>query len=281
VGKRFSREEIIDGLRAQLADGRSLLAVGAGNGLVARCAEEAGADLLVVYNSGYYRLNGLPSLVGNLPIGDANAVTIELGLRNVIPAVRQVPVIGGIYASDPTRDKEDVLDSVARAGFSGIINFPTVGRVDGRYREELEAAGLGFNNDVEMVALARRRGTFTMAYVFNAMEAEQMADVGLDVLVGHVGLTAGGDVGSSRAIELDSAVELLRTIYDGARRVRNDLIFLSHGGPIVTPEHASHVNLHTGSVGFVAASSVERVPVEAAVKAACRDFKHISISRSR
>lgn len=273
--KRFDREEILRRLRAQIEQRRSLLVVGAGNGLIARCAEEAGADLIVVYNSGYYRLNGLPSLVGSLPVGDANAMMLDLGRRSVIPATRDIPVIGGVYGVDPTRDKEDILDGVVSAGYSGIINFPTVGRIDGRYRMELEAAGLGYGNEIEIVRRARDRGLFTMAYVFTPEGAEKMAEAGLDLLVGHVGLTAGGDVGSSLAIDLDASVELLQSIYDGARRVRDDMIFLSHGGPIITPQDAEYVNMRTSAVGFVAASSVERVPVEATVKDACRHFKRI------
>lgn len=277
MSKRIAREEILARLRKQIQARRSILVVGAGNGLVARCAEDAGADLIVVYNSGYYRLNGLPSLVGNLPVGDANTMVVELGRKGIIPAVRNMPVIGGVYGVDPTRDIEDVLKSVEDVGYSGVINFPTVGRVDGRYREELEASGLGYDKEIEMVRVAHERGLFTMAYVFTAEQAARMAQAGLDVLVGHVGLTGGGDVGSSLAISLDGAVTFLKSIYDGARRERSDVIFLSHGGPIITAEDAEYVNNRTGAVGFVAASSVERIPVELAVKAACRSFKAIGI----
>ncbi len=277
MSKRIAREEILARLRKQIQARRSILVVGAGNGLVARCAEDAGADLIVVYNSGYYRLNGLPSLVGNLPVGDANTMVVELGRKGIIPAVRNMPVIGGVYGVDPTRDIEDVLKSVEDVGYSGVINFPTVGRVDGRYREELEASGLGYDKEIEMVRVAHERGLFTMAYVFTAEQAARMAQAGLDVLVGHVGLTGGGDVGSSLAISLDGAVTFLESIYDGARRERSDVIFLSHGGPIITAEDAEYVNNRTGAVGFVAASSVERIPVELAVKAACRSFKAIGI----
>lgn len=273
--KKIAREEILRRLRKEIAAQRSILVVGAGNGLVARCAEDAGADLLVVYNSGLYRLNGLPSLVGSLPVGDANAMVIEMGSRSILPAVRDVPVIGGLYGVDPTRDIADVLDAVERVGYSGVINFPTVGRIDGRYRQELEAAGLGYGKEIEMVRQAHQRGLFTMAYVFTAEQASQMAEAGLDVLVGHVGLTGGGDVGSSLSIGLDSAVGFLEGVFDGARKVRSDMIFLSHGGPIITAEHAEYVNQRTGAVGFVAASSVERIPVETAVKDACRGFKRI------
>lgn len=275
--KRIARDEILRRLHKEIAAQRSLLVVGAGNGLVARCAEDAGTDLIVVYNSGFYRLNGLPSLVGNLPVGDANAMVIEMGSRSILPAVRDVPVIGGLYGVDPTRDISDVLDSVERVGYSGIINFPTVGRIDGRWRAELEASGLGYAKEIEMIRLAHARGLFTMAYVFTAEQAARMAEAGLDVLVGHVGLTGGGDVGSSLSIGLDSAVTFLEDVFEGARKVRSDMIFLSHGGPIITAEHAEYVNQRTGAVGFVAASSVERIPVETAVKDACRGFKQIGI----
>jgi predicted TIM-barrel enzyme len=275
MGKRIGREEILHRLREQVARQRSLLVVGAGNGLVARCAEDAGADLIVVYNSGYYRLNGLPSLVGNLPVGDANTMMLDLGKRSVIPATRDVPVIGGVYGVDPTRDIEDVLIGMEQIGYSGVINFPTVGRVDGRYRQELEAAGLGYGKEIEMVRRAHQRGLFTMAYVFTPEEGARMAEAGLDVLVGHVGLTGGGDVGSSLLKSLDDAVEFLQGIYDGALRVRDDVICLSHGGPIIGAEEAEYVNLRTSAVGFVAASSVERIPVEVAVKEACRSMKSI------
>jgi predicted TIM-barrel enzyme len=275
MSKRIARGEILSRLRAEIKSHKSILVVGAGNGLVARCAEDAGADLIVVYNSGYYRLNGLPSLVGNLPVGDANAMVVELGRKGIIPATRNVPVIGGVYGVDPTRNIKDVLESLERVGYSGVINFPTVGRVDGRYRQELEAAGLGYGKEIEMVRVAHERGLFTMAYVFTADEATRMAEAGLDVLVAHVGLTGGGDVGSSMALDLDGAVALVESIYEGARRVRDDVIFLSHGGPIIDANDAEYVNQRTGAVGFVAASSIERIPVEVAVKAACRSFKTI------
>jgi predicted TIM-barrel enzyme len=277
MGKRIPRDEILNRLRGQIAAQRSILVVGAGNGLVARCAEDAGADLIVVYNSGHYRLNGLASLVGNLPVGDANAMVVEMGRKGIIQATRDVPVIGGVYGVDPTRNIEDVLESLEAVNYSGVINFPTVGRVDGRYRQELEASGLGYGKEIEMVRVAHERGLFTMAYVFNADEAARMAEAGLDVLVGHVGLTGGGDVGSSMALDLDGAVTLLESIYAGARRVRSDMIFLSHGGPIIDAGDAEYVNERTGAVGFVAASSVERIPVEVAVKNACRSFKSIGI----
>jgi predicted TIM-barrel enzyme len=277
MSRHFSRQEILSRLQEQITKRSSLLVVGAGNGLVARCAEEAGADLVVVYNSGYFRLNGHPSLLGNLPVGDANQIMLELGERSVIPATREVPVIGGIYGVDPTRDFDRLIDEMGRVGFSGAINFPTVGRVDGQYRLDLEAAGLGFQNEVEKLRRARSRNFFTMAYVYSPDNARSMAEAGVDVIVGHCGLTAGGDVGSTRAMELDRAVEVLKDIFAAAKQARDDVILMSHGGPIVSSEDAEWVNLRTGAVGFVAASSIERIPIEGSLKAACRSFKSIRV----
>ena len=272
---RFTRKQILSRFRDQVAQRIPLLVVGAGNGLVARCAEDAGADLLVVYNSGFFRLNGHPSLLGNLPVGDANAIMLELGRRSVIPATRAIPVIGGIYGVDPTRDFDQLFDDMERAGFSGAINFPTVGRVDGQYRQDLEAAGLGFQREVEKLGRARGRGLFTLAYAYSPEDAASMADAGVDVVVGHCGLTAGGDVGSRRAMGLQHAAGVLDAIFAAARRSRDDVILLSHGGPIVSAEDADWVNTRTGAVGFVAASSIERIPIEGTLKAACRSFKAI------
>ncbi|HVY99714.1 MAG TPA: phosphoenolpyruvate hydrolase family protein [Dongiaceae bacterium] len=278
MGTRYTRADILQRLNEQIAMHRSLLVVGAGNGLVARCAEAAGADLIVVYNSGFYRLNGHPSLLGNLPIGDANEVMLTLGSRNVIPATKAIPVIGGVYGVDPTRDKRQLFESMQLAGYSGIINFPTVGRIDGQYRKDLEASGLGFQREVEAVALARSMGLFTMCYVYSPSDARSMAEAGVDVLVGHVGLTAGGDVGSTNAMQLDLAVATLNEIFRASLTVRNDLILLSHGGPIVSPSDAEYVNMRTDAVGFVAASSIERIPIETTIKRACTEFKGVQVT---
>lgn len=243
--------------------------------LVARCVEEAGADLIVVYNSGYFRLNGLPSFVGNLPVGDANALMLELGHRSIIPATRSIPVIGGVYGSDPTRRIGTVLDEMVKVGYTGVINFPTVGRIDGQFRQELEAAGCGFEREVDLISMARSRDLFSLAYVFTPSEAAQMTEAGADVIVGHVGRTSGGDVGSQFAPALEEAINRLREIFFAARQVRDDVLLLSHGGPIITAKDAEFVNIRTGAAGFVAASSIERIPVEAALKNACREFKAI------
>lgn len=270
-----SRAQILDDLRGQITRQRSILAVGAGNGLVARCAEVAGADLLVVYNSGYFRLNGLPSFVGNLPVGDANALMLELSERSILPAVRTTPVIGGVYGIDPTRQISHVLDMMQKIGLAGVINFPTVGRLDGGFRGELEAAGYGFSREVDLIRAARQRDMLAMAYVFSPDEAAEMARAGADIVIGHVGRTAGGDVGHHKVQTLDQSVEALNAMFAAARRQNGEALLFSHGGPIVTPEDAEYVNSRTGAEGFVAASGVERIPVEAAIKATCEAFKSI------
>jgi predicted TIM-barrel enzyme len=268
--RHYSRTEVLARLQAQIDAKSSLLVTGAGNGLMARVAEQAGADLIVVYNSGYFRLNGHPSMVGNLPVGDANEIMLTLGSRNVIPVTRETPVIGGVYGVDPTRDKADLFRQMQAIGFSGTINFPTIGRIDGNYRKDLESAGLGFGREVEAAALAHSMDIFTMCYVYNAHDAALMAEAGVDVVVGHCG--------SRNAMSLEQAIRELNSIFDGARKVRSDVILLSHGGPISTPADAQEVNLRTNAHGFVAASSVERIPVEGAVKDAVRQFKSIRTS---
>lgn len=278
MAQRFSREEVLSRLRAQIDAGTSLLVTGAGNGLSARIAESAGSDLIVVYNSGYFRLNGHPSMLGNLPIGNANEMMLDLGRKSVLPVTRSTPVMGGVYGVDPTRDKIELFNEMKALGFSGTINFPTVGRIDGSYRKDLEATGLGFEREVEMTRLARENGLFTLCYVYSGEDARRMADAGVDVIVGHCGLTAGGDVGSTNAMPLDNAVRVLNQIFEGATQARDDVILLSHGGPISSPQDAEYVNKRTAAVGFVAASSVERIPVETAMREACRELKAIEVS---
>lgn len=277
MSTRYTRGEVLQRLSAQIDQGNSLLVVGAGNGLVARCAEAAGADLVVVYNSGYFRLNGHPSMVGNLPVGDANQIMLDLGGRAVIPATKSIPVIGGVYGVDPTRDMARLLENVSHVGYSGVINFPTVGRIDGQYRKDLEAAGLGFKREAEMIAKAREQELLTMSYVYSPEDAEMMADAGVDIMVGHVGLTVGGDVGSTNAMALEVAIDKLNAIFEATRKRRSDVILLSHGGPISSAQDAELVNLRTGSAGFVAASSIERIPIEGTLKASCRSFKNIKV----
>jgi predicted TIM-barrel enzyme len=217
-------------------------------------------------------------MVANLPIGNANEIMLELGGKSVIPVTRDVPVIGGVYGVDPTRDMGMLFEDMRRVAFSGVINFPTVGRIDGQYRLDLEAAGLGFVREVEMVRRARADDMLTMSYVYKPEDALQMVDAGCDVIVGHCGLTAGGDVGSTNAMALDKAFAMLNGIFDAVRRVNSDAILLSHGGPLSSIADAELANLRTGAAGFVAASSVERIPIEQALKDACRGFKTIKVA---
>ncbi len=236
MSKRFARTEILSRLRTEIDAKRSILVVGAGNGLVARCAERGGVDLIVSYSTGYFRLNGLPSLVGHLPIGDANEISVRIGREAIIPVVRHTPIIGGVYAVDPTRTVTTMLDAIQAAGFSGVINFPSVGRFKGSWRQELEASGLGFERELQMVREARERDLFSMAYVYDDPEAEQMAKAGVDVLIGHVGLTKGGDIGAKRTIGLKEAAERIEIMFDKALAVRDDLILLSHGALSLRPK---------------------------------------------
>lgn len=277
--RRFQRSDILDKLRSEMAMHRSILAVGAGNGLSARCAEIGGADLIVVYSSGYYRVNGLPSLVGGLPVGDANEIMFRLGRESIMPKKRSLPVIAGVYGVDPTRDQDDILDTIESIGYSGVINFPTLSRhADTNYRSDLENAGLGFEREVDVMRKARQRDLLTLAYVYNPEDARMMAAAGVDILVGHMGLTAGGDIGAKSAIEMTAALHRLDEIFDAALEIDPDLILLSHGGPISSAEDAEYVNVNSKAVGFVAASSFERIPVENALKKACGEFKAIKVS---
>lgn len=278
---KFSKQATLERLRNERRAGKSLLTVGVGNGLSARCAEQGGADLAVVYNSGHYRVNGLESFVGLLPVGDANQIMLELGRSSILPSMRTIPIIAGVYGVDPTKDMNDVLDEVAAIGYSGVINFPTVGRHDGEdFGRELADAGYGFEREVEMIANANARGLFTMAYAYTERQSRLMAEVGVDVIVGHMGLTTGGDIGASKAVNLTEAAKKLDALFDAALAVKSDVIILSHGGPISSPEDAEFINLHSKAMGFVAASSYERIPVELALRKACSDFKGIRLAAS-
>jgi predicted TIM-barrel enzyme len=267
MATRTERNVVVTGLRRKLSAGAAVLAVGAGSGLVAKCAEIAGADLICVYNSGRFRTNGLPSTVAFLPVANANALTCDIGERDVLPAVKQVPVVAGLFASDPTTEMPRLLDRVSRLGFSGVINFPTVGRIDGNFRRDLEAIGLGLKNEVEMFHRAASQGLFTMAYAFSPEDAVAFAAAGVDAVVAHVGLTEGGLTGRpGNAVNLDAAAEAVNDILAPAMAARPDLLPFCHGGPLKSSEAVSYVMERSRAVGFVGASSVERIPVERALR---------------
>ena len=278
---RYTREQVLDRLHAQLRQGRPIIGAGAGTGISAKFAEAGGADLIIIYNSGRYRMAGHGSLAGLLAFGDANQIVYEMGEREVLPVVKEVPVIAGVNGTDPLRQMPHFLKRLDDLGFSGINNFPTVGLIDGRFRAELEATNLGFYREVEMIRLAHELGFFTIVYVFTPEESAQMARAGADVVIAHMGLTVGGSIGLAReggvAMRLEEAPAKVQAIGEAAWAVNKDVLLVSHGGPIATPEDAAYVQERTGAVGFIGASSMERLPVETAITETVRRFKSIPL----
>jgi predicted TIM-barrel enzyme len=275
-GNPYSRKEVIERLRATLRKGRPIIAAGAGTGISAKFIERGGADLIIIYNSGRFRMSGHGSTCGLMAYGDANAVAMEIGEYEVLPVVEEVPVICGVHATDPRRRMWHWLLQVKDMGFSGINNFPTHCIVDGHFRQVLEETGMSVNKEFEMVALARKMDLFSIVYVAKPEEAWEMAQAGADAIIAHVGTTVGGSIGvTDAACTLDEAVKRCQGIINAARRVRKDIFFLSHGGPIAKPEDAAYVNEHTDCVGFVGASSLERMAVEKSLMDITRRFKAI------
>ena len=271
--KMFERSAIIDLLKNQVAIGRPVLAAGTSCGLVAKCAALGGADLLVVYSTGLSRLMGLPTS----RIGDSNERTLSLAaeIRNV---VSDVPVIGGVEAWDPTRlDLDQLLERFWQAGYSGVINYPTISTMGSTWRDRRGRVGLGFEREVEMIATAHRRGMFTMAYVATPSDARSMAEAGADCIVPHVGATRGGLSGHDGGQQIADAVVSINEITHAALTVRGDILLLAHGGAISEPEDTDQVYRQTKCVGFVGASSIERIPIERAVRGAAEAFKAISL----
>jgi len=272
-----TREEALERLRAQVRDGAPIVGAGAGTGLSAKCAEAGGADLIIIYNSGRYRMAGRGSLAGLLPYGDANAIVVEMA-GEVLPIVKETPVLAGVCGTDPFRLMPVFLRELAELGFAGVQNFPTVGLIDGVFRQNLEETGMGYALEVEMIRQASEQGLLTAPYVFAADDARLMADAGADVLVPHMGLTTSGTIGAETAITLDEAVERVQAMHDAAKQVNPDVLVLCHGGPIAEPEDAAYVLERTeGVVGFFGASSMERLPTEVALTETVRRFKAIPI----
>jgi predicted TIM-barrel enzyme len=264
-------------LRATLDAGGVIIGAGAGTGLSAKCAEAGGTDLIIIYNSGRYRMAGRGSLAGLMPYGDANAIVLEMG-GEVLPIVRETPVLAGVCGTDPFRLIPRFLEDVKRAGFSGVQNFPTVGLIDGTFRAGLEETGMGYGLEVEMIRQARELDLLTAPYVFTEDEARAMAAAGADVLVPHMGLTTGGAIGARTGMTLDEAVVQVQALRDAAAEENPDVICLCHGGPIAEPDDARHVlSSTTGIVGFFGASSMERLPTEVAMTENMRRFKSIPI----
>ncbi|WP_314617992.1 phosphoenolpyruvate hydrolase family protein [Streptomyces stackebrandtii] len=277
TGSTVSRQDVLTRLRAQVAAGRPIVGAGAGTGLSAKCAEAGGVDLLIIYNSGRYRMAGRGSLAGLLPYGDANAIVQDMA-REVLPVVRDTPVLAGVCGTDPFRRMDLFLDELKAMGFAGVQNFPTVGLYDGTFRVNLEETGMGYGLEVDMVRAAHERDLLTAPYVFDPEQAADMAAAGADVLVPHVGLTTKGAIGAGTALTLDQAAAAVQEMHDAAKRVNPDILVLCHGGPIAEPEDARYVLEHTtGVVGFFGASSIERLPTERAVIEQARAFKALAL----
>jgi predicted TIM-barrel enzyme len=271
-----TREEALRRLRAQLDAGNPIIGAGAGTGLSAKCAEQGGADLIIIYNSGRYRMGGRGSLSGMMPYGDANAIVVDMA-REVLPVARNTPVLAGVCGTDPFRLMDVFLRELKAIGFSGVQNFPTVGLIDGTFRANLEETDMGYGHEVDMIRTAHELDLLTAPYVFTPDEATAMAEAGADVLVPHMGLTTGGTIGAETAKTLDDCVVLIQEMHDAAKRVNSDVIVLCHGGPIAEPDDAAYVLARTeGVVGFFGASSMERLPTERAMTDNMRRFKAIS-----
>jgi predicted TIM-barrel enzyme len=275
----FTRDECLRRLRAQVAAGKPIIGGGAGTGITAKCAEAGGIDLLIIYNSGRFRMAGRGSLSGMMPYGDANAIVMDMA-REVLPVARKTPVLAGVCGTDPFRIMELFLREVQTAGFSGVQNFPTVGLIDGTFRQGVEETGMGFGLEVDMIKTAHDLGLLTCPYVFTEDEARAMAKAGADVLIPHMGLTTKGTIGAQSALTLEQAAQRVQVLADAAKQVRPDILVLCHGGPISEPEDAEYVLRHTkGIAGFFGASSIERLPTEIAITGCVKRFKEMRVAR--
>lgn len=276
----FDRATVLGRLRACMERGEAVIGAGAGTGISAKFEERGGADLILVYNSGRFRMAGYGSDAGLLAIGDANAIVEEMGEREILPVVTDTPVIAGVNGTDPTRRLDVFIARLRDMGFAGVINFPSHGVIDGRWRASLEETGYGYDKEVAMIGAAVELDVFTMSYVFNGDDARAMMAVGVDVIVAHMGLTGGGSIGASAdwTGDLDGAVVKTTEIAEAAAAERDDVIVLCHGGPIATPADAEYVLTRTPAVGFVGASSMERLPVEIAIEETTRRFKQLRVS---
>ena len=276
---RFSRGDLMAKFRKMKADGVPIVGGGAGTGLSAKCEEAGGIDLIVIYNSGRYRMAGRGSLSGLLAYGNANEIVLEMA-REVLPVTRTTPVLAGVNGTDPFCHFDSFLDDLIRLGFSGIQNFPTVGLIDGTFRANLEETGMSYALEVEVVAMAHAKDMLTTPYVFSAEDADAMARAGADIIVCHMGLTTGGSIGAETALKLEDCPALVDSWAEAAFSVNKDAIILVHGGPVSSPEDAAYVLKNTEHChGFYGASSMERLPTEVALTEQARAFKAISGSR--
>lgn len=271
-----ARSKILERFRQKIAEGRPIIGGGAGTGISAKFEEAGGIDLIVIYNSGRFRMAGHGSLAGLMPLGDANAIVLEMAAE-VLPVVKRTPVLAGVCGTDPMRDMGRFLEQVKTTGFAGVQNFPTVGLIDGQFRVNLEETGFGYEKEVEMIRLAHGMDLLTTPYVFSPEEAVEMTRAGADVLVAHMGLTTSGSIGARTAMTLDESVELIDRITDAAKGTGREVIVLCHGGPIAEPDDARYVLKNCKAIdGFYGASSMERLPTERAIKEQTERFTRIT-----
>lgn len=278
IGNPYTKQEVRDRLQKTLDQNKAIIAAGAGTGISAKFIEKGGADLLIIYNSGRFRMSGHGSTAGMMAYGDANAVAMEIGEFEVLPVVEEIPVICGVHGSDPRRRMWHFLGQVKDMGFSGVNNFPTHSIVDGHFRQVLEETGMSFQKEVDMIELASRMDLFTIVYVGKPEEAIQMANAGADAVIAHVGTTVGGSIGVTGATcTMDDAIERTQTIIEATKSANPDTFFLAHGGPINTPEDVRIILDQTDAHGFVGASSLERMGVEKSLTDLTKRFKDLTL----
>ncbi|EOE1545688.1 phosphoenolpyruvate hydrolase family protein [Providencia rettgeri] len=273
---KHNRTDLLKKFRDMIARGEPIIGGGAGTGLSAKCEEAGGIDLIVIYNSGRYRMAGRGSLAGLLAYGNANEIVMDMA-KEVLPVVKQTPILAGVNGTDPFCQFDKFLDDIKATGFAGVQNFPTVGLIDGNFRANLEETGMGYGLEVEMIRLAHEKDLLTTPYVFSAEDAIAMTQAGADIIVPHMGLTTGGNIGAETALTLKDCVPLINEWAKAAKAVREDVIVLCHGGPIATPEDAEYILANCPDChGFYGASSMERLPTEVALTATTQKFKSIT-----
>jgi predicted TIM-barrel enzyme len=274
----ISRQEIIKRLRTQVEAGKPVVGCGAGTGISAKFAEAGGADIIIIYNSGRYRMAGRGSLAGLLPYGDANGIVVEMAAE-VLPVVKNTPVQAGVCGTDPFRLMPVFLKQIKEMGFSGVQNFPTVGLFDGHFRQNIEATGMGYDKEVEMIAIAHKMDLFTTPYVFTPEETKAMVEAGADLIVCHVGLTTAGTIGAKFAFTLDEAIDKVMEMAQAAWSLKKDQMIICHGGPFDEPQNVgTALQKMPGVIGFFGASSIERLPTEKAIRKQVEDFKGLKLA---
>lgn len=274
-------DSILRNLHQKLTAGGAIIGAGAGSGISAKFLDRGGADLIFIYNSGRYRMAGLSSWAGHLCFGDANQIVMDMGEREILPIVKRAPVIAGVCGIDPTRRMSHFLPKIVGLGFSGIINYPTVAIIDGRMRQDLEAGGMGFDKEVELIRLAGQFDLLTTAYVCTPDEAKAMVQAGVHIIIAHMGLTTGGSIGAQHAGSMETAARDVQAIADAARSVRADVLTLAHGGPIAVPADAAELFTKCDVEGFVGASSMERLPIEMPLQQNTEDFAKLRVRQRR